>query len=50
MKDRRKTRRQEKKEDRRKIPRDPEHPLTRIENITYHVMRRHELRKGGTVR
>ncbi len=36
--------------DRRKRPRDPDHPLTKIENVTYHVMRRHELRKGGTVR
>ncbi len=36
--------------DRRKKPRDPQHPLTRIENVTYHVMRRHELHKGGTVR
>jgi hypothetical protein len=36
--------------DRRKEPRDPQHPLTRIENVTYHVMRRHALHKGGTVR
>ncbi len=49
MKERRKARR-EQHTDRRKKPRDPEHPLTRIENVTYHVMRRHELRKGGTVR
>lgn len=36
--------------DRRKKPRDPQHPLTHIENVTYRVMRRHELHKGGTVR
>jgi hypothetical protein len=51
MSDRRKKKRMEAvADDRRKKPRDPQHPLTRIENVTYHVMRRHNLHKGGTVR
>ena len=51
MSDRRKQKRHDAAPvDRRKKPRDPQHPLTKIENVTYHVMRRHELHKGGTVR
>ncbi len=52
MNDRRKQKRQGTAApvDRRKKPRDPQHPLTKIENVTYHVMRRHDLHKGGTVR
>jgi len=49
MKDRRKQHRQ-KPTDRRKKARPRDHLLTRIEDVTYHVLRRHELHKGGTVR
>jgi hypothetical protein len=50
MGDRRKKKREVVPADRRRKPRDPQHPLTRIENVTYHIMRRHEMHKGGTVR
>ncbi len=49
MKDRRKQPRAGHKKDRRKLQRPPDHLITRLEDVTYNVMRKHQ-RKGGTVR
>ena len=51
MKDRRKQPRagHNTNKDRRKLQRPPDHLITRLEDVTYNVMRKHQ-RKGGTVR